>query len=91
MANAKGLCTLDRKINTYLCQIPQKKKKKNQSAASENHLTYSMKIELGIMCYDQSRLSDSLNLAFREIYLRGGKHLVKVVAWLSQGEEQNKR
>lgn len=50
-----------------------------------------MKIELGIMCYDQSRLSDSLNLAFREICLRGGKHLVKVVAWLSQGEEKNKR
>lgn len=72
MANAKGLCMLARKINSYLCQIPQeKKKKKNQSAASENHLTYSMKIELGAMYYDQSRLSDSLNLAFRKIYLRG--------------------
>ena len=62
---------LARKINTYLCKIPQKKKKNYQSAASENHLTYSMKIELGAMCYDQSRLSDSLNFVFRKIYLRG--------------------
>lgn len=33
---------------------PSKNEKNNQSAATENHLTSSMKTELGIMFYDQS-------------------------------------